>query len=128
MGLFSKLNAKVLAGIDRRAGTLPLDKVSVDGAGMSFFVGGNTRRLTLPWSDLQRAAASTRDVLVGQELILLLQSRSGQVYEVPASCPGWAELCAGLDRVEGSIASSRWQLQALTVTPGHAVEVLARRA
>jgi len=125
MGFFTGLNARILAAIDKRSGTTQLVRVAV--VDSHIVLTHSDRSLhEVEWSGLTRVVALRRDLYAGDEVSLLLESSGSQFFEVAASCPGWLDLCAAIDLLEGARPFGEWHQQVLSAGVGQAIDVWSR--
>jgi hypothetical protein len=122
MGLFTRLNARILAAIDKRSGTMRLVRAAiVDNQLVLTQSDGSLQQLN--WSALKRVVAVLRDLYAGSQVSLLLEFSDSQVSEVPESCPGWFDLCEAIALLGGAHPFGEWYEQAQRSRAGQAIEV-----
>jgi len=122
MGLFTALNARIVAAIERRSGSARLTRVAFANDRLMLSYSGGSRR-EVAWADLMRVVALRRDVYAGDEFTLLLEFRGPQVVEVAASCPGWTDLCTAIDALNGARRSGDWLVRLLSTPVGESIQV-----
>jgi hypothetical protein len=122
VSLFSALNARILAALDRRTNETPVAAVAVMD-GLLVLTDEKGVRHTVPWRNLQTVAALRRECYAGDEVVLLLAFSGPQLCEVPASCRGWAELCDAVGALPGARPFGEWHARVLGADFGSAEQV-----
>lgn len=125
MSLFSALNERILAAIDKRSGTDRLSRVGFEAEDLLLtHAGGSDRRLA--WGGLEHAVAIRSQAYAVDEICVLLEFADCGVIEVPASCPGWMDLCAAIEKLDGARPFGQWHAEVISAPVGRAVEVWSR--
>jgi hypothetical protein len=125
MGIFSGLNARIVATVDQRSKTARFVRVAVgDGLFVLTQSDGTTRELDR--ASLRRVVALRRDIYTGDEISLLLEMSDSQVFEAAASCPGWLDLCAAINLLKDARPFGEWHRQAQAARFGEAIDIWPR--
>lgn len=124
-GIFSRLNQRIIAALDRRAGRTRLRRVSVSPQALTLEYADESQH-HLTWDDLRRVVAIRRDVFAGDLLCVLMELSTGGVVEVPATVAGWDDLCTALDQLPRARPTVQWSTEVLSQPTGTPVDILLR--
>jgi hypothetical protein len=126
MGLFSTLNARIAAAIQRRAGAAPCTRVSLVQGRLQARRADGTHS-EADWHRLARVVALRREQYAGDATSLLL-GFDDQLMEVPSSAEGWTALCEAIAALPGAMPFGEWHARALSAPVGEGVDVWSAAA